>query len=123
MNILSEREQELSEKDIYVSLLGNRSNYIKMSFEGFLDYYSFKVEDEYTISVYNDDNVPYEEYTVNDFSYVPTYLLSCSSQDLDLWIEGKIAEQLKQQEADNSARKENLKQQIQLLLKQLDNLN
>ena len=119
MNILSEKEQELSEKDIYISLLGNSSNYCSPGFEGFLNYYSFRICDD-EIIVFNDDSVAYETFTNDDFSEIPSVFLSFSEEELNSWMEDEINSQLKEQEASKIAEKETLKQQIELLTKKLN---
>ena len=121
MNKLSYEETKLSEeKDEWVRLLGHRSKYSEMSFDSFLEYYSFRVaKDE--IIVFNDDGIPYEDYNNNDFSSVPSVLLSFSDEKLDKWIETEIELQLAKQEREKAAEKENIKAQIQRLQKQLEN--
>ena len=120
-NKLSNKEQELSERDIYVSLMGHSSNYSEMEFESFMKYYNFGFEDD-NIVVFNDDAVSYENYTVNDFSYIPIILLSFDETMLEKYIENEINEQLKHQEQERLQRKEDLKTKIKLLQKQLINL-
>lgn len=120
-NILSNKEVELSEENKFISLLGNRSTYTEMSFESFLEYYSFKVEDD-KIIVFNDDGIPWEDYTNNDFSEIPTALLSFSAEKLDSWIETEIKLELERQERAKVAEKENIKQKIEMLQKQLNKL-
>lgn len=119
MNLLSGREAELSEQDCYISLLGNSSEYCPQEFESFLDYYSFKVDGEHII-VFNDDGIPYEDYSRNDFSYLPIELLPFGEKDLEKWIENEIESQLKQQEEQKIAEKENLKLEIERLTKKLN---
>ena len=120
-NKLSNKEQELSERDIYVSLMGHSSNYSEMEFESFMKYYNFGFEDD-NIVVFNDDGIAYESYTTNDFSYIPTILLSFDETMLEKYIENEINEQLKHQEQERLQRKEDLKTKIELLQKQLINL-
>lgn len=121
MNLLSEKQAYLSEEqDTYIQLLGNQSNYCDMSFKSFLDYYSFKVvEDE--IVIYNDEPVSWEDYRTNDFSYIPVELLSFGENEIEKWIENEIEMQLKQQELNKIAEKENLKLEIERLTKKLNN--
>ena len=122
MNKLSYEETKLSEEDDkYVQLLGHSSNYCQQEFESFLEYYSFKFEGD-NIVVFNDDFVPYEDYTVGDFSSFPLSLLSFGEKELTIWIENEIEMQLKQQEINKIAEKERIKQQIKQLEKQLTNL-
>ena len=119
-NKLSNKEQEFSERYIYVSLMGNNSNYSEMEFESFMKYYNFGFEDD-NIVVFNDDAVSYENYTNQDFSYIPIILLSFDETMLEKYIENEINEQLKHQEQERLQRKEDLKTKIELLQKQLDN--
>lgn len=121
-NKLSNKEQELSERDIYVSLMGHSSNYSEMEFESFMKYYNFGFEDD-NIVVFNDDAVSYENYTNQDFSYIPIILLSFDETMLEKYIENEINEQLKHQEQERLQRKEDLKKQIELLTKKLEECN
>ena len=122
MNKLSFEESKLSEEqDKYVQLLGHSSNYCNSSFERFLNYYSFKVDGE-DIVIYNDDSVQWEDYRNNDFSTFPLFLLSLGEKNLEKWIENEIEMQLKQQEINKIAEKENLKRQIEQLNKRLNTL-
>ncbi len=121
MNKLSNKMEELSEKYIYVSLLGVKSEYYTYTFEYFLDYYSFKIQDG-TIIVYNDDNIAWEDDTNSDFSYVPIELLEMSDEEFDIWMEKEIESLLAEQEEEKIARKEIIKSEIERLQKQLENL-
>ena len=118
-NKLSEKESELSEEDVFVSLLGYRSNYLEMSFEGFLNYYSFRIEDD-VIAVYNNDGIPYENSTNDDFSYVPIPLLGFGEKELENYTEQTIKMQLEEQEKQKVAEKEEIKRKIERLTKQLE---
>ena len=119
---LSYKETKLSEeKDVFVSLLGNSSSFSAYSFECFLNYYSFKIEDACVV-VFNNEPVAWEDFSVNDFSYVPSVLLSLGEKDLEKWIEDEVEKQLKQQEEQKSAEKENLKLEIERLTKRYNNL-
>lgn len=119
-NILSDKMEELSEQSVYIYLLGVRSSYGSCDFKNFLNYYSFKVEED-GITVYNDDGVPYEEYTNNDYSYVPFCLLFFSRENIDKWIDDEIEKQLKQQELQKIQDKESIKLQITQLQQRLNN--
>ena len=121
-NILSNKEQELSERDIYVSLMGHNSNYSEMEFESFMKYYNFGFEDD-NIVVFNDDKVAWEDYTNNDFSYIPIILLSFDETMLEKYIENEINEQLEAQEREKVREKEDIKKQIELLTKKLEACN
>jgi hypothetical protein len=120
-NILSDKESELSEQNCYISLLGMDSDYLTTDFDYFLSHYSFKVEDN-NIVVFNTDPIPYEDYNNNDISYVPIPILGFGEKELEKWMEEEIAKQLEQQEKDRIAQKEDIKRQIELLNKRLNNL-
>ena len=120
-NVLSNKLSELSEQNIFISLLGHRSNYNKINFKNFLKYYNFKIEDD-VIIVFNDDGIPYEPYNNDDFSYIPSVLLSFYEKDLEKWIDDEIEAQLKQQKLEKLQRKDYIKSQIKNLETQLNNL-
>lgn len=122
MNTLSYKQAKLAEEeDKYVELLGHSSNYCQQEFDSFLNYYSFKVDGD-NIVVYNDDGVPYEDYNNNDFSYIPSVLLSFGDEKLESWIKTEIQLQLERIEREKIAEKENLERQIEQLTKRLNNL-
>lgn len=121
MNTLSHKESVLSEDNIYVSLLGNRSSYCKQEFDSFLNYYSFKIDGD-SIVVFNTDPIPYESWNNDDISFIPSVLISFSSEKLDSWMETEIKLELERQERDKLADKERIKEQIERLQKQLNNL-
>ena len=118
-NYLSDRQCALDEQNCYVHLLGNSSEYFSRDFESFLEYYSFRVEDNYIV-VFNSDSVPYEDYTNNDYSYIPIPVLGFGEEELENYIKQTVEMQLKEQEDSRIAEKENIKRQIELLQKQLD---
>ena len=121
MNKLSYEEAKLSEEqDKWVSLLGNSSGYCRQEFDSFLNYYSFKVDGEHIV-VFNTDPIPYESWNNDDVSYFPSVLLSFSAEKLNKWIETEIELQLKKQQREKIAEKENIKRQIELLTKKLNN--
>jgi hypothetical protein len=92
-----------------------------MEFDSFLSHYSFKVEKD-RIIVFNDDGIPYEDFTRGDFSYVPIPVLGFGEKEIENWMEEEIAKQLEQQENDRIAQKEDIKRQIELLNKRLNTL-
>jgi len=118
-NTLSEKEKELSEIGIWVYLLGGSSSFAAHTFEIFLYYYSFKI-DEKDIVVFNNDSVPYEDYTVGDFSSIPISILDFGEEGLEEWIQNEVENQLKQQEEQKLRNKENIRQQIARLEKELN---
>lgn len=120
MNKLKQKEYSLEEEDIYVYFLSRRSQYIPTDFEGFVDYYSFSVNEWYLV-VFNDDGVPYEDYTNEDFNHIPRQILDMTDEELDTWMEDEMKRQLEEQRKDREREKENIKKQIERLQKQLEN--
>lgn len=106
--------------EIYISFFGDSSNYYPtMGFEDFLDYYNFSINEHYLV-VFNDDGIPYEDYTNNDFSYIPRQLLNMSDEELDIWMEEEIKRQLLQQDLEKELKREHILEEIKRLQKELE---
>ena len=120
-NTLSLKESELQEQSIFISFMGHKSNFCAQTFESFLEHYSFSIEGD-DIIVFNDDGVPYEDYTNDDFSYISTILLSFGEKELERWIDDEIEKQLTQQKREKEQQKENIKSQIERLKVRLETL-
>ena len=121
MNKVSEAQDEMHEKDLYVYLLNTNSYYVPSEFGNFLNYFNFKIEKEY-IEVFNYDAIPYESYNNDDVFYIPKELLTMTDEELDVWIEDKIQKELDRIERDKIAEKERIKAEIDRLNKQLERL-
>ena len=119
VNKLSSAQDMLHEQDKYVYFLGGRGNYMYTDYNKFLDYYSFQIQKE-NICIHNNDFIPYEDYTNNDFNYLPIKLLQITDKQVDEWIEEETEKQLKQIERDKITEKEEIKQKIKRLEKQLE---
>ena len=119
MNTLSNEQCSLDEQKCYVQLLGNSSEYFSRDFVSFLEYYYFKIEYNYVV-VFNNDAVPYENYNNCDYSYIPIPVLGFGEEELENYIKQIVKMQLKEQEENRIAMKEDIKRQIKLLQKQLD---
>ena len=119
MNKVSEAQDTMHEKDLYVYLLNTRSYYVQSDFENFLNYFSFKVEKEY-VEVFNYDPIPYENDKNDDVFYIPNKLLSFTDEELNVWAEEKIQKELDRIERDKIAEKERIKADIDRLNKQLE---
>ena len=118
-NYFSDRQCALDEENCYVQLLGNSSEYFSRDFESFLEYYSFKIENNYVV-VFNNDGVPYENYHNTDYSYIPLPVLGFGEEELENYVKQTVEMQLKEQEETRIAEKENIKRQIERLQKQLE---
>ena len=118
-NYFSDRQCALDEENCYVQLLGNSSEYFSRDFSSFLEYYSFKIEDN-NVVIFNNDPIPYEDYNNNDYSYIPLPVLGFGEEKLENYIKQSVEMQLKEQEEAKIAMKENIKRQIERLQKQLE---
>lgn len=121
LNFISEQEDVYNEKDIYPNFLGLNSNYNKQYFYDFLEHYSFRVYNG-ELCVFNDDQVPYEDFTNSDFSYIPVYLLDCNKDKIKEWIDNELKSHLISEEENKEKEKENLKNQIKILTERLEKL-
>jgi hypothetical protein len=121
INILSNKQDEIYEQGIYVYLLDSSSEYVERSFENFLEWYSFKVEDN-SVIIFNNDKILWEDYRNKDFNEVPFELLSMSDEEILIWAEKETEKQLEEQEKAKQITKKELLSQIEKLNKQLENL-
>lgn len=121
LNFITEQEDRLNEKDIYPCFLGNMSRYYEQGFSYFLEHYSFRIDDD-EICIFNDDQIPYEDYTNDDYSYISKELLTLDNKKLMSWIDKETEEYLINQEKSKNLEKENLKHQIKLLTQRLEKL-
>jgi hypothetical protein len=121
INILSNKQDELTEQGIYVYLLGNRSEYVERSFQNFLEWYSFKVEDN-SVIIFNNDLIPWEDYSNKDFNELSFELLNMSDDELYFWAEKETEKQLEEQEKAKQITKKQLLSEIERLNRQLENL-
>lgn len=121
LNFITEQEYLINEKDIYPNLLGLNSSYYEQGFNHFLEHYSFSIRNN-EICVFNDDQVPYEDFTNSDFSYIPVYLLDCNKDKIKEWIDNELKLHLINEEENKEKEKENLKNQIKTLTERLEKL-
>lgn len=118
LNTISQEQCRLEEKGIYIPFLGHRSEYFQNEFENFLEYYSFKIEDD-NVVIYNNDGIPYEDYNTDDFSYLPIKLLDSSAVELEKWLKEKTEKELIKQEEEKKSEQERIKLEIERLQRQL----
>ena len=119
VNRLTEEEEKYHIKDLYVYFLGNNSNYFRMDFESFLEHFSFRIDDNY-VTVFNDDFIPYENFTNQEFIYVPKEIINLSDNELEIWLQEETEKELDRIERDKIAEKEKIKADIDRLNKQLE---
>lgn len=121
LNFITEQEEIIEEKEIYPYILGTTSIYYRMDFESFLNHYSFRV-DEKEICIFNDDQVPYEDFTNSDYSFIPKEILELNYEDLILWFNKEVDEYKIKEEKNKIAEKQNLQSEIERLTKRLEKL-
>ncbi len=122
MNFITEQEGLLNEKDIYPNFLGNMSKYYDQSFSHFLEHYSFRI-DEDEICIFNDDGIPYEDYTNEDFSYIPKKLLSFNDYGyLTSWVREETELHLRREEENKKKEKKDLEDKIKFLTQRLEKI-
>jgi hypothetical protein len=122
LNFISEQENLLNEKDIYPDLLGNMSCYYIQGFDYFIEHYSFRIDKD-EICIFNDDQIPYEDYTTSDFSYIPKKLLSFNDYGyLTSWVREETEAHLKKEEENKNKEKKDLEDKIKLLTQRLEKL-
>lgn len=82
-----------------------------LGYEGFLDWFSFKILED-TIMVYNDDQIPYEDNTWNDFNYIPFSVMKMLDEDVEKWVLEEIKKKEKEAVELEQQRKEALLHEI-----------
>ena len=115
LNRITEVQDELFENNEYLYLLGSRNHYSEMSFSSFLDYYSFKIEKD-TLVIFNVDPVPWEDYSNDDFNYLPLILLEIETEE---WINQKIEEERERVKRDKESEREIDEMTFQMLKEKL----
>lgn len=81
-------------------------------YEGFLDWFSFKMLKD-TIMVFNDDRVPYEDYTWNEFNYIPFSVMNMSDEGVEKWVIEEIKKKEEEYVEWEQKRKETLLEEIE----------
>lgn len=117
-----EKINSIQEKEEII-LLGHKSRYCTMSYETFLNEYSFEIEvDMDRIRVFNHTRIDFEDYIFEDDNFVPLHLLSVDTSEIEKWAEEKIKE-LKQFEEKRKERdKEYILKEIERLTTRLENM-
>ncbi len=116
LNFISEQENVLNDKNIYPCFLGMNSSYYEMDFDSFINYYSFRI-DEDEICVFENDPILYE-----DYSHIPKELLSFNDNELTTWIEKQTEIHLPRLEENKKLEKKELEDKIKLLTQRLKKL-
>ena len=83
-----------------------------LEYEGFLDWFSFKMLKD-TIMVYNNGRVPYEDYTWNEFNYIPFSVMNMSDEGVEKWVIEEIKKKEEEYAEWEQKRKEALLHEIE----------
>ena len=121
MNFLTEQEDILNDKGLYLDFLGQDSFYFTQDFLSFLEEYSFNVFND-EICVFNNDPIPYENHRNNDYSYIPVEFLTFNDEQLMNWIDKRTQDYIQRQKHYKEEEKKNIEYKIKLLTEQLKKL-
>lgn len=124
------RQHLLEEEGKHYDLLYNTSNFYPEDdgFENFLSYYSFKFvfkgygDSIKGLEVFNNDLVPYEDYSLDEHIIIPIQLLSMSPVELEEWIEIRIKECERESEVSKQSEIKSLENEIERKQQQLERL-
>ncbi len=83
-----------------------------LEYEEFLDWFSFKMLKD-TIMVYNNDQIPYEDGTWNDFNYIPFSVMKMTDREVEKWVSKEIKKKEKEDVEWEQKRKETLLEEIE----------
>ena len=87
-------------------------NNASLEYESFLEWYSFKIIRD-SIMVFNDDRVPYEDYTWDDFNYIPFSVMKMLDEDVEKWVLEEIKKKEEEYVEWEQKRKETLLKEIE----------
>ena len=94
-------------------------NNASLEYESFLEWYSFKIIRD-SIMVFNDDRVPYEDYTWNEFNYIPFSVMNMSDEEVEKWVIEEIKKKEEEYVGREQSRKETLLQEVERIKKILE---
>lgn len=117
-NIIQEELHKIDEeKDVFVEF--NTIN----DYDSFLKTYSFKIETEFKkICYYNNDYIPYEDYTYNEYNYLPFEVLEMNDDKVKKYAYGLYEDLLSKEKNDKKLLIKRLKNKLETLQKRLKNL-
>ena len=115
--VVSTEAHELSEKDIY---LDYNTQY---DYETFLGWYSLKIDlDRKTVTYYNNDRVPYEDFTYQEYYTLPLELLEMTEKDIIKWVHKKGDEYLEKELLNDKYELERMKRNVEILTEKIKEL-
>ena len=108
---------KICEEDFYI-------NYnTQYSFESFLNYFSIKIDIiRGEITYYNDDNVPYEDFTYRDFNTLPLSILEFTDKEVIEWLYKKNREYIIKEKQNKKIELDRLKRNVEILKEQIKKL-
>ena len=115
--IICNEIDEAPEEDFHI-------NYTtQYSFESFLNYFSIKIDIiREEITYYNDDKVPYEDFTYQDFNTLPLSILEFKDEDVKEWLYEKNKERVLKETENRKIEIDRLKRNIEILKEQVKKL-
>ena len=115
--IICNEIDEALEEDFYI-------NYTtQYSFESFLNYFSIKIDIiREEITYYNDDKVPYEDFTYQDFNTLPLSILEFKDEEVKEWLYEKNKERVLKEKENRKIEIDRLKRNIEILKEQVKKL-
>ena len=115
--IICNEIDEALEEDFYI-------NYTtQYSFESFLNYFSIKIDIiREEITYYNDDKVPYEDFTYQDFNTLPLSILEFKDEEVKEWLYEKNKERVLKEKENRKIELDRLKRNIEILKEQVKKL-
>ena len=115
--IICNEIDEVCNEDFYI-------NYTtQYSFESFLNYFSIKIDIiREEITYYNDDKVPYEDFTYRDFNTLPLSILEFKDEEVKEWLYEKNKERVLKEKENRKIEIDRLKRNIEILKEQVKKL-
>ena len=115
--IICNEIDQAPEEDFYI-------NYTtQYSFESFLNYFSIKIDIiREEITYYNDDKVPYEDFTYQDFNTLPLSILEFKDEEVKEWLYEKNKERVLKEKENRKIELDRLKRNIEILKEQVKKL-
>ena len=93
------------------------------SFESFLNYFSIKIDIiREEITYYNDDKVPYEDFTYRDFNTLPLSILEFTDKEVIEWLYKKNREYIIKEKQNKKIELDRLKRNVEILKEQIKKL-
>ena len=93
------------------------------SFESFLNYFSIKIDIiREEITYYNDDKVPYEDFTYRDFNTLPLSILEFTDKEVIEWLYKKNREYILKEKQNKKIEIDRLKRNVEILEEQIKKL-